>query len=462
MPSRIRARLNTSCSDVTLHKPIVLRDYQIACIAECRACFARGMRAILLVSPTGSGKTIEFCAITAGAHGKGNRTLLVVHRRELLAQASTKLTLAGVPHGIIAAGFPSKPDALVQLCSIQTIIRRLSSVGKFALIILDEAHHCVAGLWRKLLESQPQARLLGVTATPLQLDGRGLGIKSGGFFDSIVLGPTIKELVADKFLSPCRIFTAERKFDLRHIKTIAGDFSAGDLAEIMSDATIVGNSVAQYRLHADHQPAICFCITIDHAKTTAKAFSDAGYRAAFVSGKTPIAERDALIAGLGNGKVEVLCTCDLVSEGLDVPIVGACILLRPTKSLALFMQQCGRGMRVAPGKKALLILDHVGNCARHGPPDLERIWTLEGLAILPPTASKGEGKDGNERTWTTGDGVLVEISPDRLELIRGLSHSQILGARLSKPELEFYAQHKGYRPGWVYYRLLDQQSEVAA
>jgi DNA repair protein RadD len=141
---------------------------------------------------------------------------------------------------------------------------------------------------------------------------------------------------------------------------------------------------------------------------------------------------------------------------------GAVILLRPTKSLALFLQQCGRGMRPAPGKSSLLILDHVGNCARFGPPDLERIWSLEGLEAPPMKRSKGEGEgvEVEKRSWTTADGRLVEIAADRLELIAGLSHRQVVEARLSRAELEFYAQHRGYRPGWVFYRLKDQ--EVAA
>jgi DNA repair protein RadD len=183
---------------------LILRDYQANCVDDLRHSYATGHRSPILVLPTGGGKTVIFCAIADGATRKGRRVLIVVHRRELLRQAVAKLSDAGVSCGIIAAGV--KPDAAqsTQVASIQTIVQRLKTLPAFDLIVFDEAHHAVAGQWEKLINSQPKAKLLGVTATPARLDGKGLGVKDGGPFDDMILGPEINELVKEGFLAPIR------------------------------------------------------------------------------------------------------------------------------------------------------------------------------------------------------------------------------------------------------------------
>jgi DNA repair protein RadD len=382
---------------------------------------------VLYQLATGGGKTHVFSYIALAAMAKGRRVLIIVHRRELLIQAVHKLALVGIRCGIIAADFPSDPDQLVQVCSIQTAVRRLDTLPMFALIIIDECHHAICATYRMLLDTQPKARLLGVTATPLRLDGRGLGREHGGLFDVIVCGPSINHLIGLGCLSGIRPFIPKSAIDLSGVRSRGGDYASNELAEVMSGAKIVGEAVEEWKTHAEHQPTICFTVTIEHAEVTAKAFRDAGYRSQCVSGKTPKKERDRLIAGLGTGEVEILCNCDLISEGLDVPSVGAVSLLRPTQSLGLFMQQVGRGMRPAPGKDALIVLDHVSNCSRHGPPDLERIWSLNGIEEppKPPSKKKEPTGEGQKRSWETDPGFLSEITPERLELIRGLTYDQI-------------------------------------
>ena len=158
-----------------------------------------------------------------------------------------------------------------------------------------------------------------------------------------------------------------------------GDYVASDLETALSGAKIIGDAVATYTQHAAHLPTICFCISVSHAELMAERFRAAGYRSVAAHGGMATAERDAAIGGLATGAIEVLTACDLISEGLDVPVVGTVILLRPTKSLVLHLQQVGRGMRPAPEKDALIVLDHVANTIEHGLPDMPRRWTLAGV-----------------------------------------------------------------------------------
>ncbi len=456
-----------------------LRPYQCRCIDLLRLSYGTGHRSPILQLPTGGGKTVVFTDITAGARAKGRRVLIVAHRRELVRQAGAKLEAIGVPYGIIAAGIGSMPDELVQVASVQTIVRRLGKMPQFDLIVLDEAHHARAAQWRELIAAQPQAKLLGVTATPARLDGKGLGIAHGGMFDDLICGPSIAELVRDGFLSPARCYVPEQKLDLRGVHVRGGDYAPGDLDRIMQDGVITGDAIANYRMRADHQAAIAFCISIEHAEAVAQSFREAGYRAQCVHGSTRKDERDAAIAGLGNGSVEVLTSCDLISEGLDVPAIGAVILLRPTKSLVLYMQQVGRGMRPAAGKAALAVLDHVGNVLEHGLPDAGRTWSLDGVEKrrnprhcasdapvwrcecgcanplgLNVCDACGEPKPGREITVTPG--TLAELTAERLARARQLTFREMARTRLSEAELREFARARGYRPGWVFHRLREQ------
>ena len=276
--------------------PQVLRGYQATLVDRLRAVYRLGFRAILLQLATGGGKTHIFTAITAIAHERGRRVLVAAHRRELIRQAAAKLTAAGVPHGIIAPGHPETADA-VQVGSIQTLARRLDRLPAFDLIVLDECHHAVAAQWTALLTAQAQARILGVTATPARLDGKGLGVGAGGIFDTLVVGPSIAELTSAGFLAPARYFVPETRIDTSAVAQVGGDFSAAGLETLMTgNSRITGDAIDSYRCHADHQPAICFVATVRHGEIVAAQFREAGYRAACVHGKLPAAERDAMIA----------------------------------------------------------------------------------------------------------------------------------------------------------------------
>ena len=350
---------------------MALRAYQESAIAQTREALETVLRA-LLVMPTGSGKTVVFAEICRMANEKRRKVLILVHRRELVTQASDKLAKAGVEHGIIAAGF--KPSAhSVQIASVQTLARRLRTVSiEPDLIIIDEAHHAVAGQWEKILQHFGNVRVIGVTATPSRLDGRGLG----SHFSTLISGPSVKQLTELGFLSRHQVFAPPVIADLKGVRTRAGDYANDQLSEAMNRPTITGDAIAHYRKYADGLPAIAFCCSVAHATSVCESFNAAGYRAKLVTGSMSTEERDEAISGLADGRTQVLCSVDVVSEGTDVPAVSAAILLRPTQSEALYLQQVGRILRPQPGKIAI-VLDHVGNTFKHGFVDDVRAWSLD-------------------------------------------------------------------------------------
>jgi len=438
---------------------VILRDYQIRLRGSIGQAFANGRRRVLAVMPTGAGKTVVFTSL----EGYGS-TLIVAHRRELIRQASAKLAEAGVAHGVIAPGWPAN-DAPVQVGSIQTVARRLGELPQFRLVIIDEAHHAAAGQYRKLIEAQADARLLGVTATPERLDGRGLG----DVFEHLVSGPAPSELIAAGYLVPPRVFAPDAP-DLATVPVRAGDYAAEPLGAVMGRPGVVGDAIEHYAWHAPTQPAIAFCPTVKHAEETAAAFCAAGWRARAVSGAMPVEERDAVFAGLADGSVEVVTSCDLISEGLDIPNVSCVVLLRPTMSLGLFLQMVGRGLRPAPGKRFLTVLDHAGNTWRHGLPSADRRWSLDaGKASRPKTApairqcescyaifapaprcpacGAGSVRATPRRRVRRADGELVEIT-EAEERLRSAPLRELVSKARSLAELEAIREARGYAENW--------------
>jgi DNA repair protein RadD len=348
-----------------------LRDYQQQAISDLRSAMQQGARAPLLCLPTGGGKTVILATIAAQAAAKGRHVLILVHRRELIHQTSSKLAWAGLDHGIIAAGHPASNHA-VQVASVQTLVRRLSRMDWApSLVIIDEAHHAAAGSWRQILNHWPDAYRLGVTATPCRLDGRGLSEA----FDHLVMGPSVADLVFWGFLSPARIYAPPVVADLSGIRTRAGDFANDQAAAAMDRPIVTGDAIAHYQRLAGAQQAIAFCCNVKHAVSVCDAFKTAGIGAELLLGNT--ADRDQVVADFAAHRTRVLVTVDVVSEGFDVPAASCAILLRPTQSLGLCLQQVGRVLRPAEGKTAALILDHVGNVHRHGFPDDHREWSLD-------------------------------------------------------------------------------------
>jgi len=355
---------------------ITLRPYQNALIERARANFITGKQSQLLVLPTGGGKTVCFSYMAARAVEKGLRVWILAHRVELLDQISRTLTSFGVPHGMVAPGYMGDRRRPVQVASVFTLARRLDRYEAPDLIIVDEAHHAIsASTWGRVITAFPKAKLLGVTGTPIRLSGEGLG----DLFQTMVQGPSPRELIELGALSPYRLF-APTGVDLTGVHSRMGDFVRGELLAAVDKPSITGDAVKHYQKLAPGRRAVAFCISVEHAVHVSESFRAAGISAQAIDGGMDRTLRASVLSEFSAGRIQVLASCDLISEGFDVPAIEAAILLRPTQSVGLYLQQVGRALRTFPGKTEAIILDHAGNVSRHGLPDEERVWSLDGSA----------------------------------------------------------------------------------
>ena len=446
-----------------------LRSYQTKAISNLRdAIHIHKKKAPLLVMPTGAGKTVVFAAISKAISDNEKNVLILVHRRELIDQASKKLKAIGVNHGVIAAKYKESTNN-IQIASVQTLVRRLvKNTFNPNYIIIDEAHHAAAGSWRKIIEHFKDAYKIGCTATPIRLDGRGLA----DYFDDLVKGPGVAKLIKDKYLAPYKVFAPPLKINLDRVKTLGGDYQKKELEKQIDTVDIIGDAVQQYKKHADGLPAIAFCISIKHATDVCNKFKDAGYKAAIVHGEMKVDDRDKAIKGLGNGKIQILTSVDVISEGTDVPDVSAAILLRPTKSEGLYLQQVGRVLRPKEGKTAI-ILDHVNSTRTHGFVDDIREWSLHSqkkkkkkgeVAPHVETCKKcfatykpqptcpvcGYEAENRERFIKQEEGELEELKRKEQAETEKQQQRVLIGSAKTIEELEMVAKILGYKKGWAY------------
>jgi DNA repair protein RadD len=351
-----------------------LRDYQDAMLQKASQYMRQGKRRILLRLATGGGKTVMAAAMLGSAGAKGMTSDFIVHRRELIEQTSDTFRAVGIPHGFIASGMPSNGLAPVQLAGIQTLVNRLDHAPVPKLIVWDECHHMTAGLWDRVFNEYPDAFHIGLTATPERLDGRGLS----DHFDVMVDGPSTGELIRRGFLSPFDYY-APGIPDLVGMRTLGGDYNRSDTAALMGKPKVVGDVIEHYLRFAKGEAGIVFAASRDNSRALAEAFTAEGIRAGHVDGSMAMRERKRIVDAFKARDIDIMTNVDLFGEGFDVPAMVYCGLVRPTKSLALHLQQCGRALRINEGKGRAIICDHAGNALSGlGLPDDERVWTLEG------------------------------------------------------------------------------------
>jgi DNA repair protein RadD len=354
-----------------------LRVYQNDVLAEVDQVIGAGKRRPIVVAPTGAGKTIIAAAIIKAAVSKTQRVLVLAHTREIIKQTSEKLFAHEIPHGIIQAGFMTRPDESVQVASVQTLWARAMRTNRMELpaadlLIVDEAHHCPANTYRKIVDAYPGAVLIGLTATPCRGDGRGLGC----IFDTIIECPQVAELIVQKYLVKTRVY-APAEPDLRGVETRQGDYVESQLADRLDRAGLIGDIVTHWHKHSERRKTVCFAVNVAHSLHIRDEFIRSGVRAEHVDGGIPKPERDAVLARLASGKTEIVTNCMVLTEGWDMPEVSCCILARPTRKMGLYRQMVGRVLRPAPGKVNAIVLDHSGAVFRHGFVEDRVDWTLD-------------------------------------------------------------------------------------
>lgn len=351
-----------------------LRGYQEKLISDIRTQFLAGHKRVLAVSPTGSGKTATTAAMIKRTIAKGGSALFTVHRQELMDQSISAFNEQEIDHGCIAAGYDGMPNRNVQIASIDTLRRRLDKLSFVpSLVVVDEAAHSCSETWRFVIEHFGKSRVVGLTATPERLDGKGLG----SIYQQMVEGPTTDWLIKNGFLSPYELF-APTNPDLSGVRTVAGDYDRNGSAGIMDNPTITGDAVREYKRHCDGKRAIAFCVSVEHSQRVAETFRESGIVALHLDGQTPKHIRRQAVGDFRAGNIKTLTSVDIFSEGFDLPAVECVIQLNPTQSLSKDLQQIGRALRTSEGKDRAIILDHAGNVRRHGLPDDQRTWSLNG------------------------------------------------------------------------------------
>lgn len=372
------------------------RPYQWQMIHDAETAWQLGFQNVALVLSTGGGKSLLVAEIVRRANVP---TCIIAHRQELVGQLSMAVARCELRHGIIAANSTTRnivrnhmdefgkswyePSSKVKVASVSTIVRRDQNDPWFKSVklwVIDELHHLQRdNIWGKATAMMPNARGLGVTATPIRADGGGLGRHADGLIDHMVEGPTMRELIDEGYLSDYEIYCPPNDLDLSDVPISAGgDFSDAPLRKAIKRSHIVGNVVEHYLSKAKGKLGVTFCVCIEACVEMCQAYRAAGIPAEVISGETPDFMRQSILRRFRNREIHQLVNVDIVSEGFDMPAIEVVTMARPTESFATYAQQFGRGLRPLPGKTHAIILDHVGNVVRHrGPPDMPRTWTLD-------------------------------------------------------------------------------------
>ena len=459
-----------------------LRPYQLGALEKLEQLKFMDVHAPLIVAPTGAGKTVIAAEIIRRAADK--RTLFLAPRRELIHQTCRKLDDIGVQYGVLLAGDKrTNLGAMVQVASRDTLISRMLRTKKLELppfqqVIVDEAHVGLTDRSQQLLALWPDATIIGLTATPTRSDGKALG----RVYDELIEVSTTRELTELGFLVPGRYFSVSEP-DLQKVRTTAGDYNRGDLEGVMHQAKLTGNIVEHWLAHAAQRRTVVFATTIPHSVALAQEFLAQGVAAEHVDANTPQHAREAIFDRFSCGRTQVLTNCTLASIGFDLPELDCVVFARPTKSLGLYLQMLGRGLRPAPGKHDCLVLDHAGNVHRHGFGTDDRFWTLHGkYAIDEKRAAEAKAERAKKeepaqitcpqckcvwvgsntcpscgyffqakpRTIGTREGSLVEVGPNKT---RAMTEEQ---RRAFFLELYGYSEMKNYKPGWAAYKYKER------
>lgn len=452
-----------------------LRDYQTESITAVKTVLRNGKRKPVLVMPTGAGKSVVFAEIISLAVGKGNKVLWLVHRRNLVFQMRDTLKDFDIDAGIIMAGEEPTPKKQVQIGTVQTYGRRLEKdtlqikdYFDADLVMIDEAHRSISPTYQKILDLYKDKIVIGCTATPMRADQRGLG----EVYDSIVEVVGVKELTDKGYLSPARYF-APSDIDLSKITMQMGDYQVKALGGKMNTPKLVGDIVENWLKFADDRKTIVFAVNVKHAKSITEAFEKAGITSYHLNARSPDSEREYVFKQMESGEIKVITNVALYQEGMDVPGISCVVMARPTKSLGLYKQCCGRGLRPSPGKENCIIMDHGGVIYEHGFLDEAVFWSLDGKkkawsTKLPPKESQpvrckacnavfkglpvcpdcGSPVKSYSKAVKTAEAELTEVGKVR--------QAAMAEKRRFYGMAEHYRQSRGFKPGWTAHNYRDK------
>ena len=340
-----------------------LRPYQSEAKAAVFTQWDKGARKTLVVLPTGCGKTIVFAKVAEECVRQGNRVLILAHRGELLEQAADKIKKST---NLGCATEKAEQSCLgswfrITVGSVQSMQRekRLSQFSDdyFNVIIIDEAHHCISDGYQKVLQHFPDAKILGVTATPDRGDMRNLG----EFFESLAYEYTLPKAIREGYLSPIKAMTIPLQLDLSGVSIQSGDFKAGDIATALDP--YLHQIADEMMKYCRDRKTVVFLPLVKTSQKFKEILNEKGFKAAEVNGESK--DRAEVLEAFDKGEYNVLCNSMLLTEGWDCPSVDCVIVLRPTKVRSLYSQMVGRGTRLCEGKSHLLLLDFLWHTERH-------------------------------------------------------------------------------------------------
>lgn len=450
-----------------------LRPYQVDAINELRTSLREGHRKIMLMGATGFGKTTVASEMIASAISKGKRAIFIADRQELVEQASGRLDEDGIHHGIIMADhWRFDPSAPVQVASIQTLARR--TPPDFDLAIIDEAHVFYKA-HATLMEKYSAIPFIGLSATPFT---KGLG----RHYSKMVVAATTSDLIDQGFLVDARVF-APSEPDVAKIQIVRGDYHEGQLAMAADKPELVADIVRTWQELGEDRQTLCFAVNVAHSKHIVEQFREAGISAAHIDAYIDTAERRDIIARFRQGEIKILSNVAILDKGFDVPECSCLIMARPTKSLMLYIQTCGRVLRTAPGKVDALILDHAGNTCRLG-------FVTD---PLPTKLDDGKKKDKDEQAKDHKKEEQLPkpcpkchavkppkvhrcpacgFEPERIANVEYQKDGELKEIKKAKisteqkaqlyAEMLGYAQEKGYKDGWAYHKIKEYTGSYPA
>lgn len=408
-----------------------LRGYQIDIVNKLNEAWSAGHRNVITVLPTGAGKTACVAHVAQEFQGRG---IAVAHRGELVCQISTALAREGLQHNIVASQATIRtivenhmiefgrtyynPNARWSVASAQTLVRRdLPHAESYGMGVIDECHHITQGsTWHKVMQKFPNARWMLPTATPERADGKGLGAHHDGVADAMVLGPDMRWMIDNGYLTDYRCRgVMPSDLDMSDVRTSSGgDYNRDDVSRAVKRSNrIVGDVVGTYLTHTPNMLAILFAPDIESAQRFTDAFNAAGVAAALLTGNDTEEHRRHTLRRYASREIKVLCNVDLFGEGFDLPAIEVVIFARPTASYSLYAQMWGRALRLMISKVLMAawesytpsqrldhiarsekpvayIHDHVGNLLQfNGPPDKPRKWSLDRKAKRASKANDG-------------------------------------------------------------------------